>query len=528
MYINVAMNIMRSGPRYYLIDLDNSTLFKQPMGRKVSSAYMPPEMIYWEDTAAADPVVSSMNEENSMGLDGEWEGRTARIIPHPSTISTKSSNSSIPVMLADPSYDQWCLGAVLYQLFTGESLFHHNSSDMLDPNHLRVLGHWNEETKYRRLLKIVDEKARNLVSRLLMKDPKSRIDSTRALKHPFFTGKSVVRMVGESAKYDVFLSYRVRSDAPLVEKIYQKLVNECNLRVFWDKIELEDGVSWEDGFCNALAQCDIFVPILSLQGLFAAPGTNGVNINELTATSPPDNVLLEYRLALEFQQMELISLILPCMVGLAADAETSMPSRNFSNQCHCHEIIHSIDKKLFHHLDRLSLGFPMQPHLSVADILDQVLKCQGIYWNMSKATDSLIDELAAKIMSNVEKLRFKANGGGMSYFMGPLDSVELTEPISRSNSSVLPPMKQSSSRFASSQITKRNDVSIRGIGSSFVSQSVKLASLPDLDALTARSRDFVSASGGVQAALRAKDAEIQRLRSEVEKLQKELSGFKNS
>ena len=48
--------------------------------------------------------------------------------------------------------------------------------------------------------------------------------------HPFFTDRPVGRLPGEPATYDVFVSYRVDSDAALVEKIHQRLTAQ-GLRV---------------------------------------------------------------------------------------------------------------------------------------------------------------------------------------------------------------------------------------------------------------------------------------------------------
>jgi serine/threonine protein kinase len=68
----------------------------------------------------------------------------------------------------------WCLGAILYYLCTGETLFLNNDSDNTDNNSLLQLFEWTDVTKNDKLSKISDELARNLVSRLLSKDPAKR------------------------------------------------------------------------------------------------------------------------------------------------------------------------------------------------------------------------------------------------------------------------------------------------------------------------------------------------------------------
>jgi serine/threonine protein kinase len=75
----------------------------------------------------------------------------------------------------------WCLGAILYYLCTGETLFLNNASDnVTDNNSLLQLFEWTDATKNEKLSKIattnekLNELARNLVSRLLSKDPSKR------------------------------------------------------------------------------------------------------------------------------------------------------------------------------------------------------------------------------------------------------------------------------------------------------------------------------------------------------------------
>ena len=54
---------------------------------------------------------------------------------------------------------------------------------------------------------------------------------------------------------------------------------------------LKNGEKWEDGFCDALCNSSVFVPVIS-------KGTHA-KIDKLRKHSECDNVLLEYDLALE-------------------------------------------------------------------------------------------------------------------------------------------------------------------------------------------------------------------------------------
>ena len=108
---------------------------------------------------------------------------------------------------------------------------------------------------------ITDAKARNMVSRLLSRDPQQRMTMAAARVHPFVSGRAPIRLVGDSPKYDVFLSYRVACDADHVRILYEKLTAE-GLTVFWDKLCLPDGVPWEEGFCDGLVQSKVHTCML--------------------------------------------------------------------------------------------------------------------------------------------------------------------------------------------------------------------------------------------------------------------------
>ena len=58
---------------------------------------------------------------------------------------------------------------------------------------------------------------------MLMKDPKLRPTLSRISQHPFLTKQAVSRLPGEVPKWDVFISYRVASDAKYAEQFYQEL-----------------------------------------------------------------------------------------------------------------------------------------------------------------------------------------------------------------------------------------------------------------------------------------------------------------
>jgi hypothetical protein len=157
-----------------------------------------------------------------------------------------------------------------------------------------VLPLWPWLLLHRRLLM-------HLLSLLLARDPAKRPSAARVLEHPFVTGRDAARLSGEPPAWDVFISYRVASDASLAQDLYEAL-KAAGLRVFYDKECLRLGKSWRDGFCAGLSSSRAFVPLLSRGGFNCVDAAGrpvlGRNWGALAADSPVDNVLLEHRLAL--------------------------------------------------------------------------------------------------------------------------------------------------------------------------------------------------------------------------------------
>ena len=260
-------------------------------------------------------------------------------------------------------------------MYSGESLFFANDEGNLDEDQLRIVFDWTNEYKHKRLQKVKHPYARNLVSRLLMKDPSKRPDASRTLAYPFLSGKRAARMIGEEAEYDVFLSYRVSSDLHHCELMYEMLT-EKGLRVWWDKKCLQSGVDWEEGFCEGLIKSRAFVALLSRTGL--------QNFESLTESSRCDNVLLEYRLALELLSFNLIVFVFPVMIGDSSGGSTDPRACTYTNYykpcCspNCPDlVVKSVEEKLCEHLNNQGIGAPIISNRTVKDIYQSVIKHQG-------------------------------------------------------------------------------------------------------------------------------------------------------
>ena len=108
----------------------------------------------------------------------------------------------------------------------------------------------------------------------------------------------------------VFFSYRVAADAELVEKMHDKLSLQ-GVGVWWDKVCLAPGLQWEHGFADGLFGASVFVPFLSKAAL--AP------FAKLQSGSGCDNVLLEFRLALELMARGELHRVFPIFLGEPED-----------------------------------------------------------------------------------------------------------------------------------------------------------------------------------------------------------------
>ena len=88
----------------------------------------------------------------------------------------KPITSGLPYEVVPAAYphDAWALGAVLYELCAGIKLFLQDDEDNIDPESMYDLYYFTDEFKQKKLSKISDLQARNLVSQLLSRDPKKR------------------------------------------------------------------------------------------------------------------------------------------------------------------------------------------------------------------------------------------------------------------------------------------------------------------------------------------------------------------
>ena len=152
-------------------------------------------------------------------------------------------------------------------------------------------------------------------------------------------------------------------------------------KVYWDKMCLEPGVDWEEGFCGGLMNSRAFVPLLSRDAI-NHPDKAWQNFTKLTLDSKCDNVLLEHRLAVELRQLGLIEKIFPVFIG-DMDPTTSEYTHYFSSGCHPSSLptfsVISIEEKLRYHMENQALGTPLVPDRTVASVVEVITACQGSF-----------------------------------------------------------------------------------------------------------------------------------------------------
>jgi serine/threonine protein kinase len=170
------LNCLRIGEKWMLIDLDAAVPLGGKVGAKYSSAFVPPELVHVNQQGKPEIKTWTTSDEGEVPS-GAYE-----------------------LVDADTSVDMWGLGAVLYHMCTGFRLFDADQNDNVDQKTLLLLACWDRAVKSEKLAKVKDPLAKNLLARLLQKDPKHRPHNMgQVLAHPFFSGKKAARLQGEAA-----------------------------------------------------------------------------------------------------------------------------------------------------------------------------------------------------------------------------------------------------------------------------------------------------------------------------------------
>lgn len=280
-------NLVRHKNNFKFIDLGSAVRFKDFAGKgKVSTGYMPPEMIFrktvgFRKKEQDDANVNNNYDEDDQNEEGASKPYFSTQEPSEYTLSSKtgmaiyakedddeekeehmkghkkekkSLDPRVEQLPADVSMDMWSFGVVFYLMSTGEHLLPIDLDDNTDPlTEKRILLPWTESFRAQRLKKITDHWARNLAFQCLSKDPRRRPSAEDALRHPFFTGvsdeiMSFYRMPGQTCKFDVCLCFRkalTEGERTLKRERTREKILAARAKVRKERLENDPESKWE-------------------------------------------------------------------------------------------------------------------------------------------------------------------------------------------------------------------------------------------------------------------------------------------
>jgi serine/threonine protein kinase len=344
--------------------LSHSSLLDEE-GRGKSNVDGDCEVSYLAPELLANTVIAVRNNR----------GRSQRLFPEHDAV------------LASPSQDLWSLGVVLFLLFTSMPLFHSAEVDV------KGAFCWNGEIIQQKLASVPNAGFRKLLQCLLVPDPADRPSIEKASAYLAYP-RSLADIPPD---FDVFLSYRVASDYETAHRVYKQLTLR-GVRVWWDKRCIAAGTDWEEEFCAGLANSCYCICLVSKGGL--------ARMRTLSATSICDNVLLEWILALNLKQRDMLKSVIP----LSLD---SVRANEFPDV-----VVEAVAAKLLSHFKKIpssglasgkSQTVSTKPviALTVRETLETLLQYQGANIKNDQSFSDEIYKLSVDLLRNRDLIESK-------------------------------------------------------------------------------------------------------------------------
>ena len=159
----------------------------------------------------------------------------------------------------------------------------------------------------------------------------------------------------------------------------------------------------------------MFLPILSREAINSS-SVEKQNFTLLSRSSNCDNVLLEYRLALELVERGFLESVYPLLVGdIVTDGDKESYSDYFLTDCHpkCtnHVIVDSVENALQDQLNRLCFGTPLIENPTVPVILDHIVRNQGglVEGPTDRAFETSVDDIISIVEEKRKKLSLEGD-----------------------------------------------------------------------------------------------------------------------
>ena len=370
-------NIIRRNGKWKIANFEYSCVVqKDLLGEQVNVQYthIPPEFIY-EDVSSSSLICCRCEQYRQRG-----------------------NRTLFPLLKAEYSFDIWALGMIYFRLLTnGVSLKSPlpDASSNSDETALADLLRWSHELesdKINLMSLITDRYARNLLSRILRRDPKDRLLIADIIAHPFLSGLTPARMVGEKPTYDVYITYKEKYHIEHAKVLQQKLT-ALGLNVWAFFVNCTAGLSYIKEWRDGLVNCSVVVMLLSRDTI------DTFRILQKDSRFGIANFFYEIRMLMELRDLGLINKFLPLKYDTLYNDRSNTPDKPYGGLSpYC---VDSVEKVIEERMHELALGRPRNRVTAVAEVLREVAHLPGI--EAFNETQLVSDESALKVYEIVSQ-----------------------------------------------------------------------------------------------------------------------------